>query len=406
MVTGQAVRVTSNRPAPGPRRLLAITVGAQAVIVLPFTGLAAMAVQIRDDIDFGDSGLGLLLALFSVGALLSSPAVGFLIERVGPSTGLRISVAITAIGALGLGLLARSWWTCAAFMMLSGCAAALSEPATNLWIARAVPTRRHGTALGLKQASGPLASVVSGLFVPLVALTIGWRWACVMMAVMAVGLLAVVPAVVTEPRPESRARPTAIEHRLPLALLMTAAFFAYLGQVTMQVFFVTGAVERGTREGVAGILLSVGSMAAVGTRLAIGVSIDRRPRSLLRLVTLFLVGGSASCVVLAFASPIVIVVATPLLFAVSSGWPGLFHLAAIQSYPDATAKVTGLVMSGAFAAVLIGPITFGAIAGASFAAAWVAVAACYLIAAAVVAAARVRLRATIGAAQLRAQAIS
>ena len=60
---------------------------------------------------------------------------------------------------------------------LGGLGNAISHPATHLLLAREVSQNRQGLAFGIKQAAIPAATLIAGLAVPLVATTVGWRWA-------------------------------------------------------------------------------------------------------------------------------------------------------------------------------------------------------------------------------------
>src|SRR5205823_1137887 len=57
---------------------------------------------------------------------------------------------------------------------------------SNLTLARSVPAHRLGLSFGVKQAAIPLATLLAGAAVPAVALTVGWRWAYVIAAGLAV----------------------------------------------------------------------------------------------------------------------------------------------------------------------------------------------------------------------------
>ena len=53
-----------------------------------------------------------------------------------------------------------------------------------------MPSPYRSLAFGLKQSSVPLATFLSGLAIPFVALTLGWRWAFVLAAALAALLMA------------------------------------------------------------------------------------------------------------------------------------------------------------------------------------------------------------------------
>lgn len=65
--------------------------------------------------------------------------------------------------------------------------------ASNLTLSRYVPAHRLGLSFGIKQAAIPLATLLAGAAVPAVALTLGWRWAYGIGAVLALAALLISP---------------------------------------------------------------------------------------------------------------------------------------------------------------------------------------------------------------------
>ena len=80
-----------------------------------------------------------------------------------------------------------------AFAGLAGIGTALTRTASSVLVAWHVEPGRQGIAFGLKHGSIPIASLVAGLSVPALALTIGWRWAYAIAAVLALMVAVTVP---------------------------------------------------------------------------------------------------------------------------------------------------------------------------------------------------------------------
>ena len=140
-------------------------------------------------------------------ASLGSAPLGRLTERRGPAPSLRAAAAITATCQLGLAGLARSLPVLLAFLAVGGSANALAQPAANLLLARDVPVHRQGLGFAIKQAAIPIATLLSGLAVPAIALTVGWRWAFVASAALATASIATVPSRPRTARGARQARP-------------------------------------------------------------------------------------------------------------------------------------------------------------------------------------------------------
>lgn len=75
-------------------------------------------------------------------------------------------------------------------------------------------------------------------------------------------------------------------------------------------------------------------------------------------------------------------VAIPFSFATVWGWPGLFNHAVTKANTNSPAAATGIVQTGTFAGVIVGPAMFGLVVGWSYPAAWTAAAAASLLSAA------------------------
>jgi predicted MFS family arabinose efflux permease len=158
-------------------------------------------------------------------------------------------------------------------------------------------------------------------------------------------------------------------------------------------FLVSGAVESGLGEGVAGLLLTIGSALGIASRLANGVRADVRGRGHLRVVALMLLGGAAACAAFALSEPWSYILATPLAFAAGWAWPGLFNLAIVRANPQAPGFATSVTQTGTYVGAGVGPLAFGVlVGGAGYGWAWLATAGAAVLAAGAVVVGRARLR--------------
>ena len=87
-----------------------------------------------------------------------------------------------------------------------GLSNALAQPAANALVVRSVAARRQGLALGVKQAAIPMATLLAGLAVPSLGLTVGWRWAFVGAAGLSVAATTLVPPELRRRRPVAAGR--------------------------------------------------------------------------------------------------------------------------------------------------------------------------------------------------------
>lgn len=425
-------RADAPRRDPTPRRVLAGATTANTFAVLPLFLVGALAVFVRDELDFTEVQLGLAVATFSLASTSSAVAGGRFAERIGTSPAMRVGVATSATGLASIALLAQGWATLCAGLALAGVGNAITQPATNGALARGMPAHRQALAFGIKQSSLPLAGSIAGLTVPLLGLTLGWRWSFGLAALVAAAVILVVPgrsgagaagvagtggeataageagtaadgAAGEAAAPSGGSGPRREAPLRALVILAAAGTFGAAAANALMAFFVESLVATGIDEARAGVLLALGGASGVVARVFYGWRADRRGRRHLWTVGVLLASGSSGYLLLALgsAAPLpggavlpLVAVATVLCFAAGWGWPGLFAYAVARRNPSRPAAATGVTQTGIFAGALLGPPLFGLVVStAGYGPAWAAAAGASLVAAAFIAAGRASLAA-------------
>jgi MFS family permease len=348
---------------------------------------ASLAPRIRADFAFGDSALGLAAATFYVVCMLTSTPLARVVDRIGARRGMLVSAATTAAACVGTAAFVHSAAGLTAMLALAGLGNAFSSPAVSKMLQAAVPTARHGLAFGLQQAGAPLGALLGGLALPAVAIPLGWRWAYVGVAVLALVAALSAPAVAAGGARAASVRPPrglGVVHAIGLAAVLASA--AGMGLVA---FIVVYAVDHGMDEGTAGLLLAAVSLCAAVGRIGLGLHADRSGQDALRpLVPMFAL-SAVGYLLLITGQPVVIVVAALLVGALGWSWTGALNLAVVQHSPDAAAWAVGVMLAGLFAGAIAGPIAVGFLAEHEhWTAAWIVCALFALAASAVVAAVR------------------
>nr|MDQ2707481.1 MFS transporter [Actinomycetota bacterium] len=188
----------SGAPNQSPVTAAIGAVATTTAAVIPIFLVGGLAVQISRELGFNPAGLGVAVSLyFAASALVAMPA-GWLVERYGDRPTSRAGVLISAISMLCTAAFAHSYPSLVVMMILSAGGNALGQLSSNLSLARLVPKHRQGLSFGVKQSAIPVATLLAGAAVPAVALTVGWRWAFVAGAVLA---LLVLPLAPRGPRP-------------------------------------------------------------------------------------------------------------------------------------------------------------------------------------------------------------
>jgi MFS family permease len=355
-------------------RVMTGAVLATVAAILPTFLAGAVAVQAGEDLGFGASGLGLLVAGPFLVAAVTSAMLGRTAERLGAGRTLRISSLAAAVVSLALASV-PSFGLLALGLGCAGAVNALTQPAANLLVARGVPATRQGWAFGLKQSAMPGATMLAGLAVPTLALPFSWRWAYVAAAAIAVAAAVAVPVAPANGSLRASLRSTASPRPdIPLRPMVVLAIAVGLGAAAagaLAAFIVSAAVDAGIAESAAGYLLTVGSGLGIAIRLFTGGRADRRDGGHLRVVALMLLGGAAAFVAYALGGRAALILATPAAFGFGWAWPGLFNFSIVRNNPSAPAAATGITQTGTYVGAMSGPLVFGWIAEhGSYAAAW------------------------------------
>jgi MFS family permease len=360
--------------------ITAITLTTTGIMPVFLTG--SMAVQIRHSLALTKTELGIAVAAFFAAATLTSLLAGRIVGRLGAATTMTViaGFALTMDGAVALG--ARSPLGLILLLGAAGLANGAMQPAVNLYLSERVDQRRQGLAFGIKQAAIPLSTLLGGLAVPAIALTVGWRFGYAL--AIAVGITGVVLLARDPARRSPRSAPTsapagsvpdptsAIGHgtaRTSVALATRPLLLLAIGMAlgsgaanALGAFLVTSAVSSGIAPGVAGLLAAAGSATGLCARIGAGALADRYGSRHLRAVAAMLGIGALGYLGLASHERMLLLPATMVAYGAGWGWNGLFNLSIVRAYPGAAARATGITQAGAYVGGIIGPLGVGILA--------------------------------------------
>jgi MFS family permease len=150
-------------------------------------------------------------------------------------------------------------------------------------------------------------------------------------------------------------------------------------------YSVSTAVAAGLSEGAAGVLVALGSVVGLASRLGVGYWSDRRSGNQLDVVAGMLGIGVVGFLLLAVPHHVVVAIAVPIAFATGWAWLGSYNLAIARLNPHGPGAAMGVVQAGAFLGAIAGPLILGILAeNYSHAAAWIGAAIASLLATLVV----------------------
>jgi MFS family permease len=357
---------------------LAVTLAIQALVAMASVTVPVLAPAASADTGIALAYLGIFMAFFYVGGMVSSLASGDFILRYGP---IRISQCCLLLCGIGLAAAAAgSVPLMIVGALLVGFGYGPITPASSHLLARTAPPGHLSLTFSLKQTGVPLGGAMAGAVVPSLVLLSGWK-----AAALVVGGLCVLLALLSElPRAELDAgreknRPIGfggvagpmrmvLSHRRLRELAMTSFFFASM-QFCLSTYLVSFlTTSLGVPLVRAGLTLTVALGAGVVGRVVWGGVADRlvRPRRMLGALGAIMGSSAAATRLISPSWPYAAVVVLGILFGASAvGWNGVYLAEVARKAPSGMAGVaTGGTLFFTYFGGVIAPPLFGGIAGA------------------------------------------
>lgn len=380
------------RPGRGASAL-AIAAGTTAMAILPMFLVSGLFVLMGPELGFGERALGLSVGAFYGVSALVSPYAGIVSDRLGPRRALQLGVGLGVICSVAMAAASSLTWL-VVFLLGAGVATAVNQMASNVLLVSATPRHRQALAFAVKQSVVPGASLLGGAALPLIGLTIGWRWAFALPVLLALVLL--IPIPVAEPVQGRRKEDGQPVNVVALVILAVGAAAAIAAANAAAAFLVPYAVSVGASVSAAGGLLAFGGATGVISRLIAGWSVDRYTPDGLTVSAVFVaVGVLGFLLILAAPRGILLGVAVAIIFGAGWGWSGIFTHAVARSYPEAAGRSTGVTQAGIFTGGMLGPAIFGVIvSSAGYTPAWLVTVLLAMLGGGLIALGRSRLRGT------------
>ena len=333
-------------------------IGSIVVVMLglsPAYMAGALGLQIRAELGLGATELGFAIGAFFAATAVLSPLLGTIADRIGTVRGLRLAMLLVMACSLMMVLTVGSYVTLLLALIVGGISNGIAGPATSRLIAYHV-TRRRSLAFGLRQAAVPLASLIAGISVPVVGLTLGWRYAFMFVGIAALPVaLAAGGAVVGVEYRGARAAGRVSDLR-GLLLAAVAFLFVSAAGTALMAFVVDLSVYRGLGEASGGLVLSFVSIAGITVRIGVGWLADRPEVDAFAIMSRQIIIGLGGFLLLLLSSGTFgLVVGASLAIAGGWGWTGLMAHVVAQGSPDGPARAAGIVQTGGASGGVLGP---------------------------------------------------
>jgi len=139
---------------------------------MPVFLLGALATQIAATVHVPAYGIGVAVGLYWVAAAVTSSCAGA-INRALSEKRMGVAALLLAVWSLaGSAFWVPSWPWLIVWAVLGGAGNGVGHPSSNQLLATSIRASSRGLAFGVKQAAVPVAGLVAGASIPLVALTL------------------------------------------------------------------------------------------------------------------------------------------------------------------------------------------------------------------------------------------
>jgi sugar phosphate permease len=148
--------------------ILALGTAAQWSYSAVFLGIPVLAPQLREEYGLSLAQVGVVLAAFSIGSVVTLLPWGLLADRVGERRVLASGLAVASV-ALAVAALTSSWISLVLLLVLAGGAGASVNAASGRAVMSWFDASERGFALGIRQTALPLGGAAAALALPPIA---------------------------------------------------------------------------------------------------------------------------------------------------------------------------------------------------------------------------------------------
>lgn len=374
---------------PKTPRLLAATRNTVLVTTMVSTTFQLFVVSVLASVLIDEFGLsrfqlGLIGSLNTAVGALSAPWTGRFTDRIGARQSSIVAQLICVVGFVVMAI-ADSIAILILSAVILGIPQGWGNPTTNALIAERVPPGRRGVVTGIKQSGVQIGIVLSGVSLPVMADTIGWRAAMWVYAGV-FACLAVIPLLLPAKPPEldtstSAAQTDGPKRAYNMRAVWLIALYAFLmgtgGGAIGRFLALFAEEEVGMTNRTAGLVLALTGVAGVASRVYAGRIAEHRIAPLRLLSILALIGSGVGLLLLLtlqVGSWLLWIVAVT--FAVGhAAWNAVAMLAIILGVDRSQAgRASGAVMFGFLGGLAIGSPIAGLVIDAtgSYQPVWIA----------------------------------
>lgn len=336
---------------------LGVAIGASSA--MPVYVAAALGPRLKSAFAIDDTGLGLLVGVFFASSALAAWAGGTLTDRWDWKP-----IAVAGCGLSGAATIAAGAWTGEPWgfglaMVTAGSGFGLAQPASATVLLEANNDENLATLFAVKQAGIPVATLLAGAGLPLIAIHQGWEATMIVAGLVPLSVAGIIFLF----RMKARPRPIANGHDPvdvpPVLALTVAGAIAAVVISSASGFGAVAMTNAGIGEATVGILLIGFSLGGGVTRILGGIVVDSRSINAVKLAGFVLLASAIGYGFLVTGDSLGAAVGIGLAYTVGWSWPGLLFYSVVVSTPSAPGVAAGRLQIGFSVGNSIGPLLFG-----------------------------------------------
>jgi len=163
------------------------------VVFMNRLSVGPLAPFLKEDLGLTSAQIGMVMSAASFGFMLTLFPIGWVVYRIGARFPLGIGELCIGISMIALFFVPSYMWLLI-LMIVAGMGAGCLLPSTTQGVIIWFPRKERATVMGFKQTAVNLGGIISAVTLPIVALTLGWRYGFLFLGIIAIviGIIALI----------------------------------------------------------------------------------------------------------------------------------------------------------------------------------------------------------------------
>jgi sugar phosphate permease len=178
---------TVETPSPYRWVILGVLWVAYIVVYLNRMSVGPLGPFLKHDLGITSAQIGMVMSAAMFGYVFTQLPSGWVVDRIGARWPIAVGEVIAGLSMITL-FFVPSYSRLLIFMFVTGLGCGFLMPATSQGVMVWFPQRERATVMGLKQTAVNIGGMISAVTLPIVAVSLGWRYGFLLVGLAALGL--------------------------------------------------------------------------------------------------------------------------------------------------------------------------------------------------------------------------